>query len=371
MSRHGFSQSAIRGGSANTPVQNKTMKPDNSTAPTHVEFNQRLLNTIFEFNMNSMLKEFLINKTGVDKTFYSLGEVLTILKNTIREEGMFDPSNPAVILCNPDLERALNMKALHVTEVRDLVLSQMKGSLPQQPSPRITRIANNPTAVHADESARFTLKPRFLKVLGSAPGADPNKQIFSYEDVTILLSKYILSRKNTMFDPRNIKLALIADDPLGDAFGVKAFHRCQVNNLLKRQLIPFDPNCPSNPPIVTSSSGPDRSADQCHLPSPTLTTASKLPTNPLNPSEEQRRTRKRNSAGDLTEQAGTELDSESYPSSQLCILCCQRPRDASFIHGDLGHMVSCFYCADRLWKRQATCPVCRRTVDRIIRIIES
>ena len=359
MSRHGFSQSAI------------TMKPDNSTAPTHVEFNQRLLNTIFEFNMNSMLKEFLINKTGVDKTFYSLGEVLTILKNTIREEGMFDPSNPAVILCNPSLEKALNMKALHVTEVRDLVLSQMKGNLPQQPSSRIMRIANNPTTVNADESARFTLKPGFLKVLGSAPGADPNKQIFSYEDVTSLLSKYILSRKDNMFDPRNIKLALVADDPLGKAFGVKAFHRCQVNNLLKKQLIPFDPNCPSNPPIVTSSSGPDKSADQCHLNSTTLTTASKLPTNPLNPSEEQRRTRKRNSAGDLTEQAGTELDSESYPSSQLCILCCQRPRDASFIHGDLGHMVSCFHCADRLWKRQATCPVCRRKVDRIIKIIES
>ena len=46
--------------------------------------------------------------------------------------------------------------------------------------------------------------------------------------MTLALSKYILSRKDHIFDPRNIKLALVENDPIGDAFGVKAFHRCQV-----------------------------------------------------------------------------------------------------------------------------------------------
>ena len=55
------------------------------------------------------------------------------------------------------------------------------------------------------------------------------------------MSKYILSRKDDIFDPRNIKLAIVANDPIGDAFGVKAFHRCQVNNLLRSQLIPVNP----------------------------------------------------------------------------------------------------------------------------------
>ena len=40
----------------------------------------------------------------------------------VRGEGLFDPPNPSIILCSPDLERALNMKALHVTEVRNQVL---------------------------------------------------------------------------------------------------------------------------------------------------------------------------------------------------------------------------------------------------------
>ena len=54
-----------------------------------------------------------------------------------------------------------------------------------------------------------------------------------YIQVTLLLSKYILARKDKIFDPRNIKLALVANDPIGEAFGVKAFHRCQVKYVLK------------------------------------------------------------------------------------------------------------------------------------------
>ena len=32
---------------------------------------------------------------------------------------------------------------------------------------------------------------------------------------------------------------MVGGDPLGEAFGVEAFHRCQVNTLLKKQLIPL------------------------------------------------------------------------------------------------------------------------------------
>jgi len=72
------------------------------------------------------------------------------------------------------------------------------------------------------------------------------------------------------------------------------------------------------------------------------------------------------------------LDSGCFPSSessqgtsQLCTLCCQRPKDASFIHGRLAHQVCCYPCAKKLWKKQATCPVCRRKVERIVKIIQA
>ena len=38
----------------------------------------------------------------------------------------------------------------------------------------------------------------------------------------------MLLKKNDLFDKRNVKLALVDKDPLGNVFGVKAFHRCQV-----------------------------------------------------------------------------------------------------------------------------------------------
>ena len=46
------------------------------------------------------------------------------LKMIVRSEGLFDPQNPSIIMCDPSLEKALNMKDLHVIEVRDHILKQ-------------------------------------------------------------------------------------------------------------------------------------------------------------------------------------------------------------------------------------------------------
>ena len=45
-------------------------------------------------------------------------QILTILKDVISSEKMFDERNPSVIICSKPLEAALNQRALHVTEVR-------------------------------------------------------------------------------------------------------------------------------------------------------------------------------------------------------------------------------------------------------------
>ena len=43
---------------------------------------------------------------------------MTILKDAIRSEGLYDEKNPSIIMCSPDLEESLGMKALHVTQIR-------------------------------------------------------------------------------------------------------------------------------------------------------------------------------------------------------------------------------------------------------------
>ena len=71
------------------------------------------------------------------------------------------------------------------------------------------------------------------------------------------MSKYILARKEKFFDQRNIKLAMVENDKIGEAFGVKAFHRCQVNNLLRQQLVPYSRTGPELGLVTgAGSSGP-------------------------------------------------------------------------------------------------------------------
>ena len=258
------------------PIQETSSVPKIPSSQTR---NRDLLNTMFKFKKNAPLQEFIHGQTKVNKKYYSLAEILTILKDTISSEKMFDERNPSVIICSQSLETALNQRALHVTEVRDLVITQLERLSDQslrdnQPSPTIkssqqrsqvaqgvlqtappitVRTASIATNVQIHKDSKFLLKPLFLKVLRTVDGVRPTQIVFTYEEITNLLSKYILSKREAIFDKRNIKLALVENDPLGKAFGVTAFHRCQVNSLLRTQLIPFHSDCSQHSTTTNSA----------------------------------------------------------------------------------------------------------------------
>lgn len=70
-----------------------------------------------------------------------------------------------------------------------------------------------------------------------------------------MFSAYILSRREIIFDPRNIRVGLLTDDDLGPVMGLRSFHRSQVVRLVREQLIPAELGCCSvNPyPHVRST----------------------------------------------------------------------------------------------------------------------
>ena len=123
-----------------------------------------------------------------------------------------------------------NQFDLHSNLSRDLVISQVENS----------EEINYPEIIHKKSlvspvkrflgnlDTKFGLQPDFLQVVKSVEGADQTKSTFSVTEVLKLLSKYIISKRTTIVDPRNLKLALVENDPLGKAFKVTAFHRCQV-----------------------------------------------------------------------------------------------------------------------------------------------
>ncbi len=232
-----------------------------------LELNKMILNLNYTFKVNAPLKNYIRLKTNSMRENYTLAELLTILKNVIADEELYDHRNHAIILCNSELEAALDLPGMHVTELRECVYRQIvelpeeyqnpvpiqqhnqsvRESLPQE-------TANEPTTstidseveiiepricskVYSNKNARFRLKPDFYDLLSVVPSFDKTQTLFASDEVTELLSKYIISKKDSIFDLRHVKLALVKNDPLGKAFAVNAFHRCQVTSMLRKQLI--------------------------------------------------------------------------------------------------------------------------------------
>ncbi|XP_064129399.1 protein Mdm4 isoform X2 [Loxodonta africana] len=51
-----------------------------------------------------------------------------------------------------------------------------------------------------------------------------------------------------------------------------------------------------------------------------------------------------------------------------CSLCEKRPRDGNIIHGRTGHLATCFHCARRLKKAGASCPICKKEIQLVIKV---
>ena len=84
----------------------------------HLATSKMLSDIIVSFKTDSELKRYIQVKTWLTKAFFTLGEIIAIVKIIIGQEKMYEDRNPAVIICSPELELALDCKALHVTEIK-------------------------------------------------------------------------------------------------------------------------------------------------------------------------------------------------------------------------------------------------------------
>ena len=89
------------------------------------ELNRNQLDNLNKFNKLSKLKNYFMKKTEIENSQYTLNEILTILKTIIFKEKLLDPNYKSIVLCSKDLEEALDMKALHITEIQHQVLAQI------------------------------------------------------------------------------------------------------------------------------------------------------------------------------------------------------------------------------------------------------
>jgi len=69
------------------------------------------------------------------------------------------------------------------------------------------------------------------------------------------------------------------------------------------------------------------------------------------------------------EKHGLYGEDEEVKEYELCVVCKEQKPNTVFVHeGKKGHYVCCYECAKRIDKRKMKCPVCRSTIENIIRI---
>lgn len=58
---------------------------------------------------------------------------------------------------------------------------------------------------------------------------------------------------------------------------------------------------------------------------------------------------------------------ERVSSKDMCVVCATRPKTGCIIHGSSGHQVCCYRCAKQLRRSNQPCPVCRKSIQKVIK----
>ena len=202
--------------------------------------NPKQLQRYFKFNESSTLQPYISSKTGLVGKDYRLQDILLIIYSVMQHDSLFDENNQVIIMCDHELEVALNMKALHVCELRSLVLSQLVGGGSFQPM-KMSSSTYDKFAGFYKSRHRYFLRPSLLAVVQSVEGFE-HKWVFTFGEVVSTLCQYICSKSEKLLDSRNVLVVLVENDPLGTAFKVRAFHCTQLGQLVRPLLYPLTPN---------------------------------------------------------------------------------------------------------------------------------
>lgn len=221
-----------------------------------------------QFVPNSPLQSYLHQvypeQGFLTKPFFSVSDVVRVLKGLISTLKLYDSRNPTVVICDPALGIALQAKALHVTQIRDRVLLQLRTlDDPERLNPFI--VHGNPATpvvtqcVHHDEAPKtiqqrpsvvaanypillnelFRVTPELQRVFDSLDQYEEGTTVFRFKHISKLLSQYILKNKLSLFDGRNSSVAIVEGSLLEDVFKLKCLHSSQVPTLVRQCLIPL------------------------------------------------------------------------------------------------------------------------------------
>uniref|UniRef100_A0A8C8R9T6 DM2 domain-containing protein n=1 Tax=Pelusios castaneus TaxID=367368 RepID=A0A8C8R9T6_9SAUR len=201
-------------------------------------------------------------------------------------------------------------------------------------------------------SASTIPPPLLLKLLKFA-GAQ--KETFMKE-VIFYLSQCIMSKQ--LYDEKQQHIVHCAYDLLGNLFGVPSFsvkEYRRVYSMISRNLI-----------TVSQQESPEAKTSENE-------TRSQLETNIPKFDYEQPSERRKcqEACKELEEKRGRQQKGRygtqpTLSSTEPRVMCQSRPKNGCIVHGQTGHLMSCFTCAWKLKKRNKACPVCRETIQMML-----
>jgi hypothetical protein len=153
--------------------------PGGRTPPeTLEEINQQYRKSKYKFKEGAPLKGYLQQRIPNFRETCTLAEVLTWLKEIIRDNLLFDERNPAMIVGDAPLEAALRKKRVHVNEIRNVVMQQLTMVEARQGPMNAAMLAGGMTHL-----GRAPVIPRPEVRAVTAPASTPSVRVVSLTEV--------------------------------------------------------------------------------------------------------------------------------------------------------------------------------------------
>lgn len=205
-----------------------------------------ILQDKFNFKPNCIFKAFLEKYTGMGNQSFKLMDIHQLLHATIKAQDMYDDNNHSIIICTPELEHVLNVKAMHTLDLLSKILEHITRESPNNMPPKYERITpaeidqndfwNQHTPIHHSHngSVQYFVQESLRKILGLA------QRKYSEQEIYRELCSYIISSPSIIIDNRNATIAQIGNDPIGKIFKMQAIHSSQIEYIISNFLFAND-----------------------------------------------------------------------------------------------------------------------------------
>ena len=206
-----------------------------------------LLSEIFQFKPNCKLKLLIEKYSHTEIHSFTILQIVNQLNYITRSQNMHDENNQSIIICTPEMEDAINFKALHTLEILSVIVEHIT----QESQPIFQRnhansrfrisssaqidaeecITQNQTITNMRMArTKYCLHADLQNLLGL------NNQKYTMVEIMNSLTLYLANSDTVEIDERNPRIAFIANDPLGDIFNMKAFHTSQKQHIIAHYM---------------------------------------------------------------------------------------------------------------------------------------